>query len=173
MGGRDSFQVDDMGAHARLYEKIAHSPAWLALGFSSRALYVQLRVKLKQTNNGNIEATLGTLRHAGFKSSSTLAKALRELETVGLMAKTRQGGIAAGGRLCNLFRFTDKPVYELPKQGISAAKASQDWQRWTALRDVTAAIREAHKAAKRPKAQEIDVKPQKAKRISSKSKALA
>ena len=53
MGGRDSFKMDEMGAHARLYEKIVHSPAWLALGFSSRALYVQLRVKLKQISAYN------------------------------------------------------------------------------------------------------------------------
>jgi len=152
MGGRDSFKVDEMGAHARLYEKIAHSPAWLALGFSSRALYVQLRVKLKQTNNGNIEATLATLKHAGFKSSSTLAKALRELETVGLVAKTRQGGIAAGGKSCNLFRFTDKPVHEFPKLGIMAMKASHGWQAWQVLSEAKAAIRMAHKTAKRPKA---------------------
>lgn len=151
MGVQNTFKKDDMGAHARLYESIAHSPAWLALGFSSRALYMQLRVKLKQTNNGNIEATLATLKHAGFRSSSTLAKALRELETVGLLAKTRQGGIAAGGKSCNLFRFTDKPVYEFPKLGISAMKAQHEWKAWQRLGEAKEAIRQAHKMAKRPK----------------------
>jgi hypothetical protein len=58
------FEKDDMGAHARLYESIVNSPAWLALPFSTRALYVQLRVKLKQTNNGNIDATAAALKHS-------------------------------------------------------------------------------------------------------------
>lgn len=169
MARSDSFQMDEMGAHARLYEKIAHAPAWLALSFSARALYMQLRVKLKQTNNGNIEATLGTLRHAGFKSSSTVAKALRELEAVGLLEKTRQGGIAAGGKLCNLFRFTDKPTFDIPKQGVKACKATHEWQRWQGLREAEAAVRAAHAAAKLSEDEKNRRKAQKANRIGSKS----
>ncbi|WIT10763.1 hypothetical protein PFX98_17845 [Paucibacter sediminis] len=172
MGRSESFQMDEMGAHARLYEKIAHSPAWLALSFSARALYMQLRVKLKQTNNGNIDATLSTLRHAGFKSSSTVAKVLRELEVVGLIAKTRQGGIAAGGRLCNLYRFTDKPVFEHPKQDVRASKATHEWRAWTGLREAEAAIRTAHASAKLPEAEKNRRKGQRSNRISSKTEAL-
>ncbi len=153
MSRAQKFTKDDMGAHARLYDQIAHSPAWLALGFSSRALYMQLRVALKQTNNGNIEATLGTLKHAGFKSSSTIAKCLREIEAVGLMAKTRQGGITAGGKLCNLYRFTDKPVLEFPKQRVGPIKATNEWRQLKALKEAAAQIKAAHAAAKRPKAE--------------------
>lgn len=165
------FEKDEMGAHGRLYESIANSPAWLALSFSARALYMQLRVRLKLSNNGNIEATLATLRHSGFKSPSTLAKALRELETVGLMAKTRQGGITAGGRLCNLFRFTDKPSYEFPKQRLSACPATKDWTAWQSVRDASAAIEAAHLAAKRPSEKNTS-KLQKSKRIGTETEAL-
>lgn len=172
-------QKDDMGAHARLYEQIAHSAAWVALSFSARALYMQLRVRLKATNNGNIEATMSALRHAGFASSSTLAKALRELETVGLIAKTRQGGVAAGGKLCSLYRFTDKPCHELPKQALPACKASHDWRAWTSVAAAMAAIRAAHASAKRPTSaggpdeplRKISVKVRKPKRIGSESGA--
>ncbi|MEH0164457.1 hypothetical protein [Roseateles microcysteis] len=172
MARADSYQTDEMGAHARLYEKIAYSPAWLALSFSARALYMQLRVKLKQTNNGNIDATLSTLRHAGFKSSSTVAKVLRELEAVGLIAKTRQGGIAAGGRLCNLYRFTDKPVYDMPKQEVKACKPTHEWKAWTALREVEAAVRAAHANAKQTDEEKNRRKAQRLKRINSKAEAL-
>jgi DNA-binding PadR family transcriptional regulator len=170
MARTDISQKDEMGAHARLYDQIANGPAWLALSFSARALYMQLRVKLKHTNNGNIEATLGTLKHSGFKSSSTLAKALRELETVGLIAKTRQGGITAGGRLCNLYRFTDKPMHEFPKQRLSAGKASHEWRQWHGVREAEAAVRAAHAAAKRP-ASEITSKAQDSNRINSEGEA--
>ena len=177
MGRADSaFQKDEMGAHARLYDQIANSAAWLAAAFSARALYMQLRVKLKNTNNGNIEATLGTLKHSGFKSSSTLAKALRELETLGLIAKTRQGGITAGGKLCNLYRFTDKPMYDFPKLGLVACKASHEWRQWTGVREAEAAVRVAHAAARRPvpgRDGENAGKAQKSKRISSNGEALA
>lgn len=164
------FEKDEMGAHARLYEAIVQSPAWLALPFSTRALYVQLRVKLKQTNNGNIDATAATLKHAGFGSSATISRGLRELETVGLIAKTRQGGIAAGGKVCNLFRFTDKPSWEFPKLGIPASKATKDWLEWTSVRHAKAAITAAHLAAKRP-ARENASKDQKLNRIASEAEA--
>ncbi|TDP74130.1 hypothetical protein [Roseateles toxinivorans] len=175
MGRSTTFEKDDMGAHARLYDQIAHAPAWLALGFSARALYMQLRVKLKHTNNGNIEATLGQLKHSGFRSSSTLAKALRELETVGLLAKTRQGGITAGGRLCNLYRFTDKPTMEFPKLCLRALKATHDWRQWAGVREAKAAVRAAHAGAKRPSSDSVGEnagKPQESKRIGSNSEAL-
>jgi hypothetical protein len=159
MGRPNFFAKDEMGAHARLYDQIGNSNAWFALGFSARALYMQLRVKLKHTNNGNIEATLGTLKHAGFKSSSTLAKALREIETVGLIARTRQGGITSGGRLCNLFRFTDKPCYDFPKLGVSASKATHEWKLWASVRDAKAAVHEAHAAAKRPRKVSVECPP--------------
>jgi len=171
MARSDTFQKDEMGAHARLYDQIAHAPAWLALSCTARALYMQLRVKLKTNNNGNIEATLGTLKHSGFKSSSTLAKALRELETLGLIAKTRQGGITAGGRLCNLYRFTDKPMYDFPKQGLKASKATHEWRQWAGLREAEAALRAAHAAAKRPECENAN-KPQESKRINSESEGL-
>jgi hypothetical protein len=172
MGKAAQFKKDEMGAHARLYECIVNSPAWLALPFSTRALYVQLRVKLKQSNNGNIEATLGTLRHSGFKSPATIFRALRELETVGLMEKTRQGGIAAGGRLCNLYRFTDQECWEQPKLGLPARKATKDWEAWKAIRDAEAAIAAAHLAAKRP-AKKNATKLQEMNRINSKSESVA
>ncbi len=162
------FEKDEMGAHARLYDQIAHSPAWLALGFSSRALYMQMRVSLKHTNNGNIDATLSKLKHAGFTTSSTLHKCLRELETMGLIAKTRQGGITSGGKLCNLYRFTDKPTLEFPKLRISASKAGHEWKNWTGLKAAEAAIKAAHAASKRPTT-ENEAKLQKSNRINSKS----
>lgn len=170
--GKDAgrFEKDEMGAHARLYDCIVNSPAWLALPFSTRALYIQLRIKLKGSNNGNIDATAATLKHSGFRSSATIARALRELETVGLMAKTRQGGIAAGGKVCNLFRFTDKPCWEFPKLGLPACKATKDWRAWTSVREAKAAIAKAHLAAKRP-AGENALKDQKLKRKASGSEA--
>lgn len=171
MARSNAFEKDEMGAHARLYDQIAHAPAWLALSYMARALYVQLRVKLKFTNNGNIEATLGTLRHAGFTSSSTLAKGLRELEAVGLIVKTRQGGITAGGRMCNLYRFSDKAAMEFPKLGLSAAKATHDWRQWSSVREAKAAVRAAHQAAKRPP-RENTCKAQISNRIGSNVEAL-
>ena len=141
---------DEMGFHARLYGLIARSPAWLALCPTSRAFYMDMRMQLRSTNNGNISAPHSMMKALGYRAPATVSKALRELETMGLIAKTRQGGITAGGRNCNLFRFTDKECYELIKQGVFASKATHEWRRWKSVKEAEEALQQAHASAKRP-----------------------
>ena len=101
-------------------------------------------------NAYNISAALGDMKHYGISTSATLAKALRELQTVGLIAVTRQGGIAYGRQVCSLYRFTDEAVYEHPKVGVKAQQATNDWQRFTKLAEAEAEIKQAHANVKRP-----------------------
>jgi len=142
--------LDPRGGHTRLYWGLQDSMAFRALDFSAQALWLAIRRKLQSTNNGNIEATTGTLRHAGFSSSATLAKGLRALQTVGLIAMTRQGGIAVGQRVCSLYRFTDEPTFAHPKQGVAAYPATNEWRAFETLGHAEAALKAAHAAAKRP-----------------------
>ena len=122
--------------------------AWRTLGTSSQALYVVMRRKLQGTNNGNISAALGDLKHYGIKSSATLAKGLRELQVLGFIAMTRQGGIAYGRQVCSLYRFTDEAVFQHPKLKIEACNATNDWQKFTTLADAKNALLQGHAASK-------------------------
>ena len=79
--------------------------------------------------------------HAGISSSSTLNSALRRLEVLGFLAKTRQGGIASGGKLCCLYRFTDECTYDIAKVGVKAGPATNDWKRFSTLAMAKAAVR--------------------------------
>ena len=142
---------DPRGGHVRLYWSLLDSIAWRAIGYTSQSVYIVMRRRLQSTNNGNISAALGDMKHYGISTSATLAKALRELQTVGLIAVTRQGGIAYGRQVCSLYRFTDEAVYEHPKLGVKAQQPTNDWQKFTKLAEASAAIKEAHESAKRPK----------------------
>jgi hypothetical protein len=153
MGAKKRPPPDPRGGHIRLYWDIVDSAAWRALSWAERGVYVAIRRKLTGHNNGNVEATLGTLRHAGVTSSASLAKGLRALMTAGLIDKTRQGGIAHGTRVCSLYRFTDVPVFEQTKIGVKAMPATDEWRRFKTHAEVRAALRDAHAAAKRPAAQ--------------------
>lgn len=141
---------DPRGGHTRMYWDIQDSAAWLALSYSAQSLYMAMRRKLRKTNNGNIEATVSTMREHGFPSTATLFKALRELEAVGLIAKTRQGGIARSSKECNLFRFTDLETYEFPKQGVARHLPTNEWRKFKTLPDAEIAIEAAHRSAKKP-----------------------
>lgn len=159
---------DPRGGHSRLYWDLQDSVAWRALSATDRDIWLWLRRKLKVSNNGNIEATLSTLRLCGIRSSSTLAKSLRALQTLGFIEKTRQGGIAAGGKECSLYRFTDEQVYEHPALGIPKQSPTNDWNKFQNLAQTQATLREAHARAKRPKPSPAKiVKLRDSKRLSS------
>ncbi len=68
--------------HLCIHSKIIDSAAWCSLSYASQSLYVLLRRKLLESNNGHISATLGDLKHYGWNSSATLAKALKELRNL-------------------------------------------------------------------------------------------
>ena len=131
---------DPMGAHVRIYWKILDSPAWRALSHADVRVYLAMRRKLTSTNNGDINATLAEMRHAGITSSSTLATALHRLEAPGFIEKTRQGGIAAGGKLCSLYRFTDQATFDIARIGVRAGRATNEWQRFGKLAEARAAV---------------------------------
>jgi hypothetical protein len=112
----------------KIPQKLIESHAYRALGWTSRCLFIDLRSKYNGYNNGNINASLASLSAQGWVSSATLSKCLRQLESVGLIQKTRQTvGVENGSKMCNLYRFTDLPVLEHPKQGIAARGETNDY----------------------------------------------
>lgn len=132
---------DPRGGHVRLYWAILDSPAWRVLTHADVRVYLALRRKLGKTNNGDINATLAEMRHAGISSSSTLSSALHRLEALGFIEKTRQGGIAFGGKLCSLYRFTDEPTFDIAKAGVRSGPASDEWRGFNNLAEARAAVR--------------------------------
>lgn len=138
---RNAPYKDPRGGHIRLYWEVHDSLAWRALSHADVRVYLALRRKLGSTNNGDINATLAELRHAGISSSSTLSMALRRLEALGFIAKTRQGGIAFGGKLCSLYRFTDSETFDIPKIGVKAGNATNEWKQFKSLAEARAAVR--------------------------------
>lgn len=142
---------DPRGGHVRLYWTLMDSPAWHALSATEIALWLAMRRQLNGYTNGDISATLTTMRHFGFASTATLAKSLRALLTVGLIAKTRDvGGLTHLGALCCLYRFTDEACNALPGKGVRAERATRDFERWGSVAQARSAIQHAHAEAKRP-----------------------
>jgi hypothetical protein len=158
---------DPRGAHVRLYKDILLSAAWRSLSFTEQAIYVAMRSVLGANNNGNIAATLSDMKKHNIRSSSTLAKGLRSLETVGLIAKTRQGGITMGNKFCSLYRFTDEAVLDNPQLGLKWRKATREWEEFKSVADCQRALAIEHEKAKRPPEQKVATKLRQAERIDS------
>jgi predicted transcriptional regulator len=132
---------DPRGGWIRLYWEIFDSMAWRVLSHADVRVYLALRRKLSGSNNGNISAVFSEMKHSSIRSSSTLATALHRLEALGFIEKTRQGGIANGGKLCSLYRFTDEESFDYPKLGVQASKATNEWKAFKTLGEARAAIK--------------------------------
>lgn len=148
MAARSKPPRDPNGRHVRVYATLLDSPAWRVLGWSSRSLFLDLRVSLNGSNNGNISATLATLKHRGWASSATLASALFELQALGFLAKTRGGGVEHGSKVCSLFRFTDLDSFEFPKFGIPHSKATHDYLAFASVGEAERALADAQLSRK-------------------------
>lgn len=134
--------TDPNGRHIRVYVTLLNSPAWRCLGWSARALHVDLRASVGATNNGNISAALSDLKHRGWASSKTLAGALYELRALGFIAVTREGGFKQGTRVPTLYRFTDLEVHEHSKLGVQPIKATHDYLKFETLADARKALQD-------------------------------
>lgn len=148
--GRDKKTETKYEAHIRVTLALLESPAYIALDKTARALFIDLRSKLRSTNNGNINAALSELRHRDWRSPATVAKSLRQLEAAGLIAKTRQTvGVMFGSKICNLYRFTDLDTLEFPKLMIPATKATHDYKRFKSLTEARRVIKDASPTKKK------------------------
>lgn len=118
---------DPQGRHVRVYVNLLNSPAYRVIGYAAKALFFDLRERINGSNNGNVNAALSELKHKGWKAPATLSKALYELRAMGFLSVTRAGGLKLGTRVCTLYRFTDLDVFEHPKLGIPAIRATHDY----------------------------------------------
>lgn len=137
--------------YVQVFFRVLNSHAWRALSPTEHSLWLSLRYQFNGGNNGNISATLAALKHRGVSSSATLAKSLRAMMAVGLIAKTRDtGGLTHAGAVCCLYRFTDLPCPSFPDKGITASRETHDYARFTTVAEAKAVIKAAHASAKRP-----------------------
>lgn len=123
---------DPRGHSLRIYSDLYDSPAFAALSPYDVRAYLALLRQLKQYNNGDLSLTLRRAKNCGVKHHVTLARSLRALCAVGLIAVTRKGGSNKGGeRLPNLYRVTDRECYEIPAKHLSAMPSTNEWKRVT------------------------------------------
>lgn len=121
---------DPRGHSIRIYRDIYESPAFNALSPHDVMAYLALLRELKESNNGDLSLPLTRAKQCGIGHHITLARSLRALQAVGLVALTRKGGSTKGGqRLPNLYRVTDRDCYAIPKKHLEALSATNDWKK--------------------------------------------
>lgn len=135
---------DPRGHSLRIYADVYDSPAFRALKPHYVLTYLALLRELKGFNNGDLSLPLTRAKACGISHHITLARSLRALCAVGLVAITRKGGCTKGGqRLATLYRVTDRECFEIPGKHLEARPATNEWKRLTTLEAALKAIQEA------------------------------
>lgn len=164
---------DPRGAKIHLYYEIVDSNAWRCLSSSDQRAYIALQRQLRSWNNGDLSLPLTVAKEHGIASSATLVKSLRALVAVGLIAVTVKGRCDRDGhRQPTLYRFTDFPVFHLPKKFIEALKPTNEWRKVNTLKFGRELIRLAEIAAAEKEAAKKITQLQKLNVTSSKNEAV-
>lgn len=126
--------------HCRIRSDVTGSVAWRVLSMAAKALYVDLRAKLRSSNNGNISAAMSDMKHAGWRSKTTLTKALFELLALGFLIRTRAGGVARGSKVCSLYGFTDLDIERNDKLAIDRCRPSFAYREFKTINEAESAL---------------------------------
>ena len=150
MGKNKPFK-DPRGHSLRVYSDVFDSAAFAALSPHDVLAYLALLRELKGYNNGDLSLPLTRAKKCGIGHHMTLARSLRALCAVGLIAVTRKGGCTKGGqRLPNLYRLTDRECYAIPAKHLEAMKETHEWKRVTSAQHGLDLIAAAEAAVKTP-----------------------
>lgn len=140
---------DPRGHSLRIYSDVFDSAAFDALSPHDVLAYLALLRELKGYNNGDLSLPLTRAKKCGIGHHMTLARSLRALCAVGLVAITRKGGCTKGGqRLPNLYRLTDRECHAIPAKHLEAMKETHEWKRVTNVQEGKDLIAAAEAAAK-------------------------
>lgn len=138
---------DPRGGHMRFYWQVYDSPAFQCLAVTDQRAYWALLRQLNSFNNGDLSLPITIARHHGITNESTLAKNLRALCAVGLIAVTRRGSHRRdGSHEPNLYRLTDWPVHAMPAKHVEACAATNEWRNVASKAAGAALIRDAEAA---------------------------
>jgi hypothetical protein len=131
-----------------MYHTLMDRPAWNCLSATDQRAYMVLARQANTFNNGDISLPISFARHYGITNERTLAKNLRALVAVGLIAVTRTGAHRLDGtHTPNLYRLTDFPVTARPDKHIEACRPTNEWQKVESKAHGLALIRNAEAKA--------------------------
>ena len=85
---------------------VLNSPNFLTLSLKAKALILDMGATYNGFNNGDLAAAYSMMQPRGWRSKDTLAKAISELLSSGMIEKTRQGGLHGP----SLYAVTWKPI---------------------------------------------------------------
>ena len=126
MGGKSN------GSFAGIPRHVMRHRDYVSLSSSAIRLLLEFSFQYRGSNNGDLVAAWHVLRHRGFNSKATIAKALDELLRARMIERTREGRFMNPGGVCALYALTWQPIDDCPgkqldkKPTITPARTFRD-----------------------------------------------
>lgn len=95
------------GTFLALPHNLINAPKFQDLSGNATKLLIQMAGQYTGKNNGDLSAPFKTMKAVGWRSQTTLNKALNELLALGFLVRTRQGHFP---KTCSLYGLTWKPI---------------------------------------------------------------
>jgi hypothetical protein len=95
------------GTFLALPHNLIDAPKFQDLSGNATKLLIQIAGKYRGKNNGDLSASFKTMKASGWRSETTLNKALKELLDKGFLVKTRQGHFP---KKCCLYGITWRAI---------------------------------------------------------------
>lgn len=100
---------------------VIEHPDFISLSSTAIRLLIEVSKQFNGKNNGALGAGFEIMRKRGFKSKTTLAKGLRELESAEFLIRTREGRFMNPGRRCALYALPWLAIDECPGKDLEVA----------------------------------------------------
>ena len=107
---RPNKKRDGKTSYAGVPRAVMDHPDYVALSYKAKALLLELSYQYRGSNNGDLQASWTCMRERGWRSRTTLHKALEELLASGLVILTRQGRFVNPGGVCSLYALAWNPI---------------------------------------------------------------
>lgn len=108
----------DKGQFTGIPHVVMRHSDYISLSYTAKALLFELALQYNGYNNGNLTTAWSILSKRGWKSKSTLCKALRELIEKRFVKVSRHGWFANPGSQCSLYAITWQSVDDFPRKNL-------------------------------------------------------
>jgi hypothetical protein len=121
----------EAGRFAGIPHAVMRHPDYIALSGNAVRLLLEMARQYNSHNNGDLSAAWTLMRERGFRSETTLTKAVHELMARNLLVRTREGRFINPGKQCALYALTWQAVDECPGKQLEIAPTATPLRSFT------------------------------------------
>lgn len=120
------------GRFAGIPHSVMNHPDYFSLSANAVRLLLEMSRQYNGRNNGDLSAAWALMRPRGWKSETTLSRALHELLDKEFLLRTREGRFLNPGKQCALYALTWQAIDECPGKQLDTSATAIPFRAFSA-----------------------------------------